>query len=141
VIAQDRAAAQPDSLDAIVPAVSPVIGVAWIAAGTTGAVEVVGIVGTVATSFVSSRNTTKATTRTVETGVASTMATLAAAREDRLWEKRATAYEETMAALLHRQGKHQHDLRCTDWTTIPNKGSRTASLATSLPGGSGHRLG
>jgi hypothetical protein len=52
-----------------------------------------------------------ATERTVEAGTADNRATLAAAREDRLWEKRAAAYEETLTGLLHRQAKRHFDLR------------------------------
>jgi hypothetical protein len=52
-----------------------------------------------------------ATERTVEAGTADNRATLAAAREDRLWEKRAAAYEETLTGLLHRQAQRDFNLR------------------------------
>lgn len=77
------------------------------AALITGGVGALGIAGTV----VGSRNTRKATEQGMAASTASTMATLAAAREDRLWEKRASVYEEAIAALLHRQRKRQHDTR------------------------------
>jgi hypothetical protein len=66
------------------------------AACITGGVGALGIVGTI----IGSRS-----------GIASTMATLAAAREERLWEKRAAVYEETLAAVLHRNAQHRHELR------------------------------
>jgi hypothetical protein len=83
----------------------PTIAAAWIGAGVGGGVALVGVVGTVATSMVNSNNTRKATERTVEAGTAANRATLVAAREDRLWEKRCAAYEETMAELHHRQSQ------------------------------------
>ena len=89
------------------PGVNPTIEAAWIAAG----VGALGIAGAVTTAIVGFRSTRNATTKTVAAGTASTMATLAAAREERLWEKQAAAYEETIAALLHRQMKRQHELR------------------------------
>lgn len=79
----------------------PTIAAAWI----TGGVGALGIVGTVVTSVVGSRNTRKATEQAIEASAANTMATLAAAREDRLWEKRSAVYEETLAALLYRGDK------------------------------------
>jgi hypothetical protein len=94
-----------------VPDVDPTITAAWIGAGVGGGVGLLGIVGTVVTSVVSSSNTRKATERTVEEGAATNRATLAAAREDRLWEKRAAAYEETLTGLLHRQAQRHFDLR------------------------------
>ena len=102
------------------PAVSPIIEAAWIAAASAGTVGVVGIAGAVVTSIVSPRNTAKATTQTVEAGVASTAATLAAAREDRLWDKRAAAYEETIAGLLYRQENASTTCACTGWTRSPS---------------------
>ena len=77
------------------PAVDPTIAAAWI----TGGVGALGIVGTVVTSVVGSRNTKRATEATIAASAAATAATLAAAREERLWEKRAAAYEETIAEL------------------------------------------
>jgi hypothetical protein len=91
--------------------VDPTIEAAWIAGG----VGALGVVATVITAWIGSRNTRKATEQTVGGGIASTMATLAAAREDRLWDKRAAAYEETLTGLLHRQAKRRHDLRGYRW--------------------------
>jgi hypothetical protein len=90
-----------------VPGVNPTIEAAWIAAGVGG----LGIAGAVTTAIVGFLSTRNATTKTVAAGTASTTATLAAAREERLWERQAAAYEETIAALLHRQMKRQHELR------------------------------
>jgi hypothetical protein len=81
------------------------------AALISGAVGALGIAGTVATAVVGSRNTRRATEQSVGAGAANTRATLAAAREDRLWEKRAAAYEETLTGLLHRQAQRHFDLR------------------------------
>lgn len=89
----------------------PTIAAAWI----TGAVGAVGIAGTVAASIVGSRNTKRATEASIAAGAASTAATLAAAREDRLWEKQCAAYEETLTGLLYRQAKRRHDLRGFRW--------------------------
>ncbi len=97
------------------PAVDPTIEAAWIGAGVGGGVGFLGIVGTVVTSAVSSRNTRKATERTVEAGAAHTRATLAAAREDRLWDKQCAAYETTLADVRHRQMKRRNDLRGFRW--------------------------
>lgn len=94
-----------------VPVVDPTIQAAWIAAGVAGGVGVLGIAGTVVTSVVGSRNTRKATEKTVDAGTANTRATLDAARDDRLWEKKCAAYEETIAGIMHRQQKRRHDLR------------------------------
>lgn len=85
----------------------PTIAAAWIAGG----VGALGIIGTVTATIVGSRNTKRATEATIAAGAATTTATLAAAREDRLWEKQCAAYEETLAGLLHRQTKRRHDLR------------------------------
>jgi hypothetical protein len=89
------------------PDVDPTISAALI----SGGVGVLGVAGTAITAWVGSRNTRLATERTVAGGTASTVATLAAAREDRLWEKRAAAYEETVAGLLYRRRKRKDDLR------------------------------
>jgi len=90
-----------------VRSVDPTIAAAWITGGVGG----LGIAGTVATAIVGSRNTKGATEATIAAGSASTTATLAAAREERLWEKRAAAYEETLTGLLHRQAQRHFDLR------------------------------
>ena len=89
------------------PGVTPTIEAAWIAAGATG----FGIVSTATVAIVGFPSTKNATVRAISAGTANTMATLAAAREDRLWGRRAAAYEETIAALTHRQMKRQHELR------------------------------
>lgn len=88
---------------------------ATIAATTTGIVGFLGIVATVTTAIVSSRNTKRATERTVAGGVANTRATLMAAQEGRFWEQERAAYEETLAASLHRQTKRREDLRNARW--------------------------
>jgi hypothetical protein len=82
-----------------------------VAALISGGVGAIGIVGTVVTSVVGSKNTREATGRTVEAGTAQNRATLIAAREDRLWERRAAAYEEALTGLLHRQAKRHFDTR------------------------------
>jgi len=81
------------------------------AALIAGAVGALGIVGT---AF-GSHNTRKATEAAIEASAADTRATLAAAREDRLWDKRCAAYEETLAEVRHRQMKRRHDLRGLRW--------------------------
>jgi hypothetical protein len=87
--------------------VTPAIEAAWIAAGAAG----FGVVSTATVAVVGFRSTRNATVRAIAASTANTMASLAAAREDRLWEKRAGAYEETLAALQYRQVKRQHELR------------------------------
>jgi len=87
--------------------VTPAIEAAWIAAGATG----FGIVSTATVAIVGFRSTRNATVRAIAASTANTMASLAAAREDRLWEKRAAAYEEIIGVLTHRQMKRQHELR------------------------------
>src|ERR1700733_12198675 len=94
-----------------VPAVDPTIAAAWI----TGGVGALGIAGTVVTAIVGSRNTRRATEATIAAGTATTAAPLTAARDDRLWEKRCAAYEETLTALLHRRMQRRHDLRGFRW--------------------------
>lgn len=69
------------------------------------------IAGTVTVAIAGYRSTRNATIRTIAANTANTMASLAAAREDWLWEKRAAAYEETIVALQYRQMKRQHELR------------------------------
>jgi hypothetical protein len=87
------------------------ITAAWIGAGVGGGVALVGLAGTVASSIVNSNNTRRATERTVEAGTEANRATLLAAREDRLWEKRAAAYQESLTQLLHRRAQRHFDLR------------------------------
>jgi hypothetical protein len=91
--------------------VDATIAAAWIGAGVGGGVALVGVAASIVSSVVNSNNTRKATERTVEAGTANTRATLAAAREDRLWDKRCAAYEETLTGMLYRQAKRHHDLR------------------------------
>jgi hypothetical protein len=87
----------------------PGVDATIVAALISGGVGVVGIVGTVATSMVGSRNTRRATEQAIAAGAASTRATLVAAREDRLWERRCAAYEAMLAQLLHNQMKRFFD--------------------------------
>jgi len=96
-----------DPVCASVPSVQPQVEAAWIATGTGS----VGIISTAVIAYLGFRNSRKATEATIAGGSANTVATLAAAREDRLWEKRAAAYEETLAELRHRLMKRRHDLR------------------------------
>lgn len=77
-------------------AVDPTIAAALI----TGGVGVVGITGAVITSVVGSKDTRRATEQAI-----------AAAREDRLWERRCAAYEEHVAVVLYRHDKRQEGLR------------------------------
>lgn len=95
---------------ASVPAVDPVITAAWIAA----AVGAAGIAGTVVTAWLGSRNTRMATEKTIAAGAATTAATLTAAREDRLWDKRCVAYEETLAGLLDERKNFLHGVEMVD---------------------------
>jgi hypothetical protein len=92
----------------------PTIAAAWITGGVGG----LGIAGTVATAIVGSRSTRKATETTVAAGAATTAATLAAAREDRLWEKRCAGYEETLAGLLYRQSRRREDFNMYRWDGV-----------------------
>lgn len=85
------------------------------AACISGGVGALGIVGTAVTAWIGSRNTRRATEQAIAAGVNNTRATLAAAHEARLWEKRAAAYEENLIGLLHRQARRVHDLRGFRW--------------------------
>lgn len=85
----------------------PTITAAWI----SGGVGAVGIVSTAVTAWIGSRNTRKATEQAIAAGADNTRATLAAAREDRLWEKRAAAYEEFLTELLSRKAERRRELR------------------------------
>lgn len=102
-----RAAAQFVPLRGSLPAVDPTITAAWI----SGGVGALGIVSTAVTAWIGTRNTRKATEQAIAAGADNTRAMLAAAREDRLWERRAAAYEETLTAVLHRQAEHRNKLR------------------------------
>jgi hypothetical protein len=95
--------------------VNATVEAAEIAGIVAGSVGVLGIAGAVMTAVVSYRATKKATSRTIAAGIKATRATLSAAREDRLWEKRCAAYEETLTELLYRQAKRRHDLRGYRW--------------------------
>lgn len=55
------------------------------------------------TAWIGSRNTRAATERAIDAGAANTHVTLSAAREDRLWERRADSYHEVVRSLLHHQ--------------------------------------
>lgn len=85
------------------------------AACISGGVGVVGVVGTTVTAWIGTRNTRKATEQAIAAGAANTRATLAAAREDRLWEKRCAVYEEMLTELLYRQSKRLNELREYRW--------------------------
>ncbi len=64
---------------------------------------------TAAVAFIGFRTTRSVTAKAVAAGSQDTVRALNAARDDRLWEKRAAAYEETVAYLLFRQ--HERDNR------------------------------
>jgi hypothetical protein len=81
------------------------------AVDSTIVVGVVGVVATAVTAWIGSWNTRRATERTVEAGTDANRATLAAAREERLWERRAAAYEEMLTMLLHRRAKRNYDVQ------------------------------
>lgn len=100
------------------PDVNATIEAAWIAAG----VGALGVVGTAVTAYLGFHNTRKATEATIAAGSASTTATLAAAREERLWDKRASAYEETLAEVLHRRTNRHFGIRLhrVDKDYLPN---------------------
>lgn len=100
------------------PAVDASIAAAWIGAGVGGGVALLGVVGTVVTSVVSSNNTRKATERTVQAGEAANRATLTAARDDRLWEKRCAVYEETLMEFQQRQARRRFEMATFDWNTM-----------------------
>lgn len=85
------------------------------AALISGGVGALGIAGTVVTSVVGSKNTRRATEQAVAAGVANTRATLLAAHDAWLREKRCTVYEETLRELLYRQSKRLNDLRGYRW--------------------------
>src|SRR6202161_4265819 len=87
------------------------IAAAWIGAGVGGGVALVGVVASIVSSIVNSNNTRRATERTVEAGTEANRATLLAAREDRLWEKPAAAYQEAPTQLLPRRAQRHFDLR------------------------------
>lgn len=79
------------------------------AALISGGVGVLGIAGTVTVAVVAARSTRKATSQTIHGAAQDTIRALNAARDDRLWEKQAAAYEETLASLLYRLAK-RHDV-------------------------------
>jgi len=106
-----RVAAQFVPLRGSLRDVDPTITAAWI----SGGVGAVGIVGTAVTALIGSRSTRKATEQAIAAGAANTRATLTAAREDRVWEKRAAAYEETLAAVLFRRKQRAYELLDELW--------------------------
>jgi hypothetical protein len=69
------------------PGMNPTVEAAWIAAG----VGILSLAGTVTVAIIGYRNTRKAA--------------LEAARNERLWDKMAAAYEEVLIALLRRQAE------------------------------------
>jgi hypothetical protein len=77
---------------------------------STIVVGVAGVAATAITAWVASWNTRKATERTVEAGSGDNRTALISAREDRLWERRAAAYEEMLAVVLHRKHVRGFDL-------------------------------
>jgi hypothetical protein len=81
----------------------------------SGGVGAIGIVGTVVTSVVGSRNTKRATEQAVATSAANTRATLLAAHDAWLREKRAAVYEEVLAGQFYRQTKRRIELRKHPW--------------------------
>lgn len=85
------------------------------AALISGGVGAIGIVGTAVTSVVGSKNTRKATEQAVAASAANTRATLLAAHDAWLREKRCAVYEQTLRELLYRQSKRHHDLRGYRW--------------------------
>jgi hypothetical protein len=87
--------------------VDPTITAAWI----SGGVGAVGIVSTAVTAWIGSRGTRKATEQAIAAGAATTRATLLADREQRLWERRAAAYEEFLTELLSRKAERRRELR------------------------------
>ena len=82
------------------------IEAAWIAAVSAA----VGVGGTVTIGVVGFRSSRNSANQAIAAGAAATAATNAA-REDRLWEKHAAAYEDTLRGLLYRQAKRRHELR------------------------------
>jgi hypothetical protein len=93
----------------------PVVNPTIVAALISGGVGAVGIVSTAVTAWIGSRNTRRATEQAIAAGAANTRATLLAAHDAWLREKRAAAYEENLTGLLHRQAKRHHDLRGFRW--------------------------
>jgi hypothetical protein len=77
----------------------PLVTAAWIAAG----VSLLSLGGTVLVAIAGFRNTRKATIQTVEAGAANTVLALDAARDDRLWDKRADAYVDAIKELRRGQ--------------------------------------
>jgi hypothetical protein len=125
-----RVTARFAELSASVPDVDPNIAAAWI----TGGVGALGIAGAVVTAIVGSRNTGRATEATIAAGAATTTATLAAAREDRLWERRCAVYEETLTGLLHRQANGREDLRMYRWDEVTERQVKDFVAGYEAPG-------
>jgi hypothetical protein len=103
---------------------SPVVEAALIAAITGG----VGVVGTVVVAISGHRTTNK-----------TTVLALDAARGDRLWDKQAATYEETLSALLYRADKRRDQVTTARWTEDVADAvvlaSRNAVLAASMASG------
>jgi hypothetical protein len=104
------------------------------AACISGGVGAVGILSTAVTAWIGSRNTRWATERTIDAGAAANRATLTAAREERLWERRAAAYEEALADVLHRQLKREHDLSRYQWDDASEQEAKEMFDAYGPPG-------
>jgi hypothetical protein len=85
------------------------------AALISGGVGAVGIVGTAVTAWIGSRNTRDATEQAIAAGADNIRATLLAAHDAWLREKRCAVYEETLRELLHCQSKRRHELRGYRW--------------------------
>jgi hypothetical protein len=80
---------------------------AWIAAGSGG----LGIISTAVVAIVAASNTRQANQRTIDAGTADTVRVLDAARADKLWDQRRSAYHELTAYLLYVQAKRRLDMR------------------------------
>src|ERR1019366_1310979 len=98
---------------------SPVVEAAWIAAITGG----VGVVGTVVVAISGHRTTNK-----------TTVLALDAARGDRLWDKQAATYEETLAALLYRAGRRRDQVTTARWTEEPVDAAKEFFASYDPPG-------
>src|ERR1039457_5485073 len=77
----------------------PSIEAAWIAAGAGALGALVGVAGTVIVSISGYRNTMRSTEKTFNAG-----------RDQDIWEKRADAYVDTIAALLQRSTASEGEL-------------------------------
>lgn len=83
---------------------NPVVEAAWIAASVGG----LGILGTAVVAIAGARSTRNITALTIKAGTDSAVLAFTAARDDRLWERRASAYEAALTAMLeHVARRHQ----------------------------------